>query len=200
MALSNFNCNFTKVTDLSPLGGAPLNELNCEHTGITDLGPLRGTPIVRLICSNTKITDLSPLQRMASLTSFKCAFTPVRDLTPLAGLKLVSLDIRDSQVTDLSVLRGLPLERLYMSYTKVRDLSPLAGSTTLALLECYATGIADFSPLKETKIRDLNCDFLPQRDTATIAGIHSLQRLNGASVTQFKELQAALGPTVNSTK
>ena len=133
--------------------------------------------------------------KQTPLTSLACAFTPVRDLSPLAGLKLTSLDARDSQITELSGVKGLPLSRLLISYTSVRDLTPLKGNTTLFFLECYRTGIKDFTPLKETVLRDLVCDFDAKRDLTIISEIKSLQRLNGTAVAQLKDIQL---PTVAS--
>jgi internalin A len=191
LPLTELNCAFTKVTDLAPLRGLPLTSLDCRHTEVSDLAGLSGLPVTRLDCSATKVADLTPLQN-TPLTSLTCAFTPVRDLSPLSGLKLSSLDARDSRIENLAPLKGMPLTRLLISYTAVRDLSPLQGCTTLSSLECYRTGITDLSPLRQTGLRDLNCDFDPRRDTEILADVKSLQRINGVSIAQFKEFRQQL--------
>jgi hypothetical protein len=43
--------------------------------------------------------------------------------------------------------------------------------------------------LIETKIRSLQCEFLPARDTELLLGIPTLQSLNGFGIAALKELQ-----------
>ncbi len=60
----------TKVTDLSPLAGAPLAALNVSRsTELTDLSPLRGLDLVELNISGTSVADLTPLRDMHTLES-----------------------------------------------------------------------------------------------------------------------------------
>lgn len=118
----------TKVTDLSPLVGAPIAVLNLN--GLTEL------------------TDLTPLSEMQSLKDLSVSDTQVADLTPLNSLRLKRLHLDGSQVTDLSPLQKMLLEELNLRATRVADLSPLSGMP-IRTLWIDQTPVRDFSPLAE---------------------------------------------------
>ncbi len=70
MKLKLLGCSGTKITDLSPLKGMPLETLQLQKTKVTDLSALRGMPLTDLRLHDcTDLTDLSPLAEAKELTS-----------------------------------------------------------------------------------------------------------------------------------
>ncbi len=94
----------SKLSDLSPLAGMPLNELKCTYSQLADLSALQGMPLTVLNFTGSAIADLSPLRGMALeiITLNGCA--KVRDLAPLAGMPLASVSLNNTSVADLSPL------------------------------------------------------------------------------------------------
>jgi Leucine-rich repeat (LRR) protein len=106
-------------------------EVNLNWSQITDLKVIAGAPISRLWLGNTHVTDLSPLHGMP-LTHLWLYGSSATDLTPLKGLKLVLLNLSGTKVKDLSALRGMPLTHLSLhNCPRVTDISPLAESRSL---------------------------------------------------------------------
>ena len=118
MSLEVLSILGTRVSDLTPLTGMPLDELELIRTSVTDLTPLRGMPLRRLGIEETAISDLSPPQGMA-LHEFWMGTTQVADLSPLKGMPIRLLHIDDCpRLTDLSPLLAVPaLEELFLPKT-----------------------------------------------------------------------------------
>jgi serine/threonine protein kinase/Leucine-rich repeat (LRR) protein len=76
----------SRVSDLSPLRGMPLQGLSCGNSRIHDLAPLRGMPLAFLSCPNTSVHDLSPLKGLP-LKTLSCDFRPWRDTEVLRAVK-----------------------------------------------------------------------------------------------------------------
>ena len=64
-----------------------------------------------------------------------------------------------------------------MTRAKLSDLSPLQGMG-LTLLTLYNTQVSDLSPLQGMPLKELWCDFKPERDTAILRSIRTLQKIN----------------------
>ena len=193
MKLTSLNCGNTRVRDLSPLAGMPLQSLKCFHCPVSDLSPLRGMKLTEFSCGN-KVVDLSPLAGMP-LQSFWCNDSHVSDLSPLRGMKLTEFYCSNSKVKDLSPLNGMPLERLAINRTSIADLTPFVGMP-LYFLKFDGTQVTDFSPLKEMKsLHVLFCDFKPERDSAILRSIKTLERINDQPVAEFwKGVDAGKSP------
>jgi formylglycine-generating enzyme required for sulfatase activity/serine/threonine protein kinase len=129
-ALRLLTCNFTGVSDLSPLTNMGLEELQISGSKVRDLTPLKGMPLTYFVCDYMNISDLSPLKGMG-LKVLSCQSTLVVDLTPLRGMPLVGLIIDHTRVFDLTPLKDAKLASLDCRRTKVSDLSPLRSITTL---------------------------------------------------------------------
>ncbi|MBE7496560.1 MAG: protein kinase [Verrucomicrobiaceae bacterium] len=139
----------TKVTDLTPLVGAPLAVLNLDDsTELTDLSPLAGLALIELSLSGTGVADLTPLRDMHTLEMLDASNTQVADLGPLSALRLKRLSVMASPVTGLIPLQKMPLEQLNLRGTRVSDLSPLVG-TPITTLWVDQTPVRDFSPLAQ---------------------------------------------------
>jgi hypothetical protein len=55
----------------------------------------------------------------------------------------------------------------------------------LAELRVARTAVTDLGPLAGLPLRDLECDVGPERDTAILRGIQTLQRINGKPAALF---------------
>ena len=64
----------------------PLTDFSCASTKVSDLSPMRGAPLVRLGLHRTRITDLSPLKEFP-LREVLCDFDPKRDTEILHSIK-----------------------------------------------------------------------------------------------------------------
>jgi len=100
MAADGGGCivNLASTVAVSPLRGAPLKEVSLRSCSrITDLSPLAGSPLNRLDLVATKIFDLTPLANCSTLNSLTPGALPqplqntVFHLTPLAKLQLTEL-------------------------------------------------------------------------------------------------------------
>ena len=114
------------LADLSPLRGLKLTELVLtNHSKVTDLTPLLGMPLEHLSLWLFLGSDLTPLKGMP-LKMLNCGGGGLKiDLAPLAGLPLEYLCVNSTQVSDLTPLKGMPLRTLECSNTLVADLAPL---------------------------------------------------------------------------
>jgi len=144
----------TKVRDLTPLSGQPIQELYLEETNVEDIAPLTGMPLVKLYLSYTRVSDLGPLKG-APLDELNVIGTQVSDLSPLEGSRLRMLWLSECPVTDLTPLAKVPLESVTLAKTKVSDLSPLKGHPTLRRLHIAETEVTDLTPIKWLKLTRL---------------------------------------------
>ncbi len=146
----------TKVTDLSPLAGAPLAVLNVsgtkEQSELADLSPLRGIDLVELDIRSTSVADLTPLREMRGLRKLDVGATKVTDLAPLSDLRLEELDLTETRIFDLAALRGMKLKELSLRETRVADLSPLAGMP-LTAFDASTIPATDYSPRRALRWR-----------------------------------------------
>ena len=138
------------LVDLSALRGMPFHDLSLTFCGIADLTPLAGMPLTSLDLSHTKVRDLTPV-RSCPLTTLDVSDSPF-DPATLAGMKLKTLSAwRDPQFKSLEVLRGMPLERLYVGGSPIADLAPLAG---LPLTDIWVDGsFSDLRPLAHCPLK-----------------------------------------------
>ncbi|MDA0833414.1 MAG: SUMF1/EgtB/PvdO family nonheme iron enzyme [Planctomycetota bacterium] len=124
------------VTDISPLRGlAGLAFLTCQNspsatTKLSDLSPLKGLPLQTLAIQNTGVSDLSPLEGM-KLTKFYGGETMVTDLSPLRGMPLVLVSVFSNQAIDLSPLQEMSLKEINLDFQPERDTELLRSIKTL---------------------------------------------------------------------
>jgi internalin A len=99
----------TKVEDLGPLHGAPLQFLWLNETHINDISSLSGCPLVSLTLHRTKVADLTPLSNMISLKRLHIGDTLVTNLAPLKGLVLERLIFNPENIKNgLEFIRNMP--------------------------------------------------------------------------------------------
>ena len=185
MKLEHLSVSATQVSDLSALNGMPLTDLVIQNTQVADLSPLQGMKLTYLHCAGSKVSDLSPLKGMP-LMQLQIEWTQVSDLSPLKGMPLTSLHVDATHIANLSALKGMPLESITFFKTQVSDISPLQGMN-LTYLRFDSTLVADISPLKDMPLKELWLDFTPERDTALLRSIKTLEGINGKPAAEFCE-------------
>jgi len=172
-----------KLSELAPLKGMSLINLDLSFNEVSDLSPLKVMILNYFNCSWTQVSDLSTLKGMP-LASLHMQYTTVADLLPLKGMPLTELTFDSTQVSDLSPLKGMLLTKLQCSSTQVSDISPLQGMP-LTHLVCYETKVSDLSPIKDIPLKQLALDFKPERDTALLRSIKTLETINGKPTADF---------------
>ncbi len=167
--------------DLRPLAALNLRRLKCDRSWIDPAG-LTGLTVSSLSLCDCGLTDLTRLAGL-SLTSLSLTGNrDVTDLSPLDGMPLTTLRIGRTGVSDLSPVRTLPLRVLDCSGTRVRDLTPLLG-LRLDAVDLRGLGDADLTPLAALPLREVWCDYVPDRHRKLFRGIRTLRTLNGRPVT-----------------
>jgi serine/threonine protein kinase len=138
VSLRNFECIVNAeeclLLDLRPLRGLLLVELTLRHVTVTDLSPLGGMPLEVLCLDSCSIPDLSAVKGM-HLKRLSLWSSTVSDLAPLAGMPLEWLNCTGTKVRDFSPLRGARLVQLFCDNTSISDLSPLR-DMPLRILRC----------------------------------------------------------------
>jgi len=131
-SLEWLDMNTTQVTNIAPLKGVPLGRLSLNRL-VSDLSPIGGAPLYHLYApGNQQLHDLTPL-RDARLRELIVWGTSVSDLSPLAGQPIKILAVSKTRVADLRPLAGMPLVEL--SIQQCKYLSNLTGLETCEQLE-----------------------------------------------------------------
>jgi len=172
----------SKVTDLTPLKGMPLEELGINFYGdlyfpscnVSDLSPLRGMKLKKLRLEKTKVTSIAALEGMP-LEELLLTDSPISDLTPLRNIKTLKiLSISGTKVTSLEALSGLDLDRLYFSRTKVSDLKPLK-NMGLMHVDGDQTLVSSIAHLKGDQLYSIN---LQRSNLSSIEPLRNMPNLN----------------------
>jgi Leucine-rich repeat (LRR) protein len=99
MPLTYFYSIYSKVADLSPLAGMPLEHVICGSGPLTDLTPLKGMRLKVVSFNGSRVIDLTPLGGMP-LESFSCTLSSLSDLSPLRDCpSLTRVSVGSSKVT-----------------------------------------------------------------------------------------------------
>jgi len=173
----------SSVSDLAPLRGMNLTRLEINHTRVDDLSPLEGMPLKRLKFDATGVNGLGALRNMP-LAQLECAYTTVADLTPLRGMKLTTISITKTLVKDLRPLEGMPLDNFGADRTPIESLEPLRGMK-IRYLHVIGTKVTDLDPIRTMPVKELLFDVKPERDSALLQGIPTLEIINGMPKAEF---------------
>ncbi len=176
-----------ELTDIAPLSVF----IGLEEVGfnacfnLEDISPLKNTKSMHSVeIFQTKVSDLSPL-RGNQLTYLVCCYGEVSSLAPLTGMPMTHLNCHEQRrLTDLSPLKGMPLKELYCYSTGISDLTPLKG-LSLERLSVRDTKATDLSPLRDLSLKSIECDFKPERDTAILRSMKTLEEINQKPVEDF---------------
>jgi serine/threonine protein kinase/Leucine-rich repeat (LRR) protein len=182
---------------------AKLKELNPGYDGQEEHRIVDGN-VDELSFSAVGVTDISPVRALAQLKRLGCTGTypqvgPLSDISPLRGLNLRHCNLSFTQVADLSALSGMAqLNSLMIKGTKIQDLSPLKGMALIGV-DCSLTPVADLAPLAGMPLTRLFVDFKPERDTAVLRSIKTLEQINGVPIAEFwKQVDAGKTPSVTA--
>ena len=139
---------------------AALKEKNPGFSGQLQMEPI-SADLLALVINDPNLKDISPLarQRIGRAGPVQVRH---RRLEPPAGLAAGSaVPWKTTQrLADISALRGMPLQKLYLSRTRVENLGPLRGAP-LEDLNLLGTRVKDLSPLAECPDQDAVADRLP---------------------------------------
>lgn len=135
------------------------------------------------------ITDIAPLRALRGLKRLTCHGTwgggRLQDLAPLRELKLTYLHVAGNRkLSDLSPFQDMPLTCLECFVTDVSDLSPLKGKK-IEILHVWGTPLPDLSLVRAMPLKELTCDFRPERDTELLRSIKTLEKINGKPLNVF---------------
>ena len=151
----DFDLSGTKIADLSPLRGMPIESLDLTGcTEVRSIEVLRGMPLRKLDLTRTGVVSLDPLADLPALEDLTLREISASDLSPLHGLQLRKLRLDGTGVNDLSALHGMPLAHLELGRTRAMSLAPLEGMP-LKTLECSYSLVEDFAPLAKLPLERL---------------------------------------------
>ena len=130
----------TKVKDLSPLKGMPIEEINFSGTDVKSVEPLGQSNRLRIVeMRATKVDDLSHLSE-CPIKKLILPGSKVHSISCLRYSPVKILNLVGIQLSDYNVLRSMPLEKLSIS----PDLLPANGLDLIMNLDLqYLLGPGD---------------------------------------------------------
>jgi Leucine-rich repeat (LRR) protein len=112
----------------------PIFRLHLFSTRVSDLRPIAGMPLEEFRLGNSPVADLKVLEGLP-LTMLELTSIPATDFSPLATLKLTDLRLSNTKFADLTLIRGESLRVLYLDGCRdLRDLAPLKEFQSLETL------------------------------------------------------------------
>ncbi|MCX6901779.1 MAG: protein kinase [Verrucomicrobia bacterium] len=197
LPLTNLDCNFSKVADLSPLRGMPLAALACKHASVTNFVALRELPLKQLDCDFDAVRDREALWPITTLETINgqsaaefwhdvgapqdefasmVAALPATQQIAQVTARLRELNPQfDGRVTR-KIVDGRVTE-LGFSTAAVRDISPVAALRTLQRLSLAPVGgtnvagqLGDLAPLRGLWLTALWCQNNPVSDLRPLRG------------------------------
>ena len=168
----------TKLTDLDPLHGMPMQELNISYSRVFDLTPLSGLKLNSLNIKSCRITDISPLRDMP-LVSLNMELCAVADITVLKGKQLRSFKISHLSYENRnyvtmdgvpSILRGMPLEDASLQQCGLVNLDFLADAP-LRNLNVGSNPLQDISGLRGKQLESLILENTKVTDLSPLEGM-----------------------------
>jgi Leucine-rich repeat (LRR) protein len=101
---------------------------------------------------------------------------------------LMFLQLQYTQTSDAGVAYFKDcksLQSLYLNGTNVTDLSTLKDCKNLTRLRIDHTKVTDLSLLKGMPLKELTCDFRPDRDAEILRSVKTLETINGKPAAEF---------------
>lgn len=120
--------------------------------------------IVQYLKSGTKAKEMELLKRLANAKVEKS------EVLKSVSNGLFEVDLMSSKIEDISILRGMPINKLYLQGTSVSDLSPLVGAPLEYLVLEY-TKVTDITPLKGMPLRRLSLRATMVTDLSPLKGM-----------------------------
>ena len=205
--VAELRINTDKVTDISPirvfnalqvldLSGTPFRK---EKSPLTDLTPLTGmnlAGLTKLDLGGTKVGDagLVHFKDCKKLTALQLSGTPVTDagldhFQNCKGLQVINLGwtrVSDAGLAHFKDCKGLKVLLLNWA-AEVTDagLANFKDAKELTILLIDHTKVTDLSLLKGMPLKELSCDFQPDRDAEILRSIKTLETINGKPAAEF---------------
>ncbi|QDV35218.1 protein kinase domain-containing protein [Tautonia plasticadhaerens] len=185
--------------------GGVVTELRINTDKVSDIAPIRVFNALQVLdCSGTptpdwrrngQLADLTPLKGMnlTGLTHLNLGWTKVDDASMVYFKDckaLMSLILTGTQVTDTELAHFKDckdLTELGLDGTQVSDagLAHFKGCKKLTLLHIENTRVTDLSLLRGMPLKELSCDFQPERDAEILRSIQTLEKINDKPAAEF---------------
>jgi serine/threonine protein kinase/Leucine-rich repeat (LRR) protein len=109
----------------------------------------------------------------------------------LTSLNLGGTKVSDAGLVHFKDCKGLATLVLWDTQIGDGGLAHFKDCKDLRNLDLRGTKVIDLTPLKVMPLKELRCDFKPDRDTETLRSIKSLETINGKPAAEFwKEVEA----------
>jgi len=167
------------VPVLSRLTG--LKKLDLSGNSLTSVAWISNQKTISsLNVANNLIPDLAPVATCSSLTELNVASNLISSLSPLAGCVLLeTLDISGNDISSLQDLEPLTgLSNLAAANTKITTVESLSGMKELTTLNVSGTKVQDFTPLAESRLKNLYAAKCEISDLTTMVMPGSLEVLD----------------------
>ncbi len=167
------------VPTLSRLTG--LKHLDLSGNALTAVTWLSNhKTVTSLNVSNNLISDITPLSTCTALTHLNIASNLFTSIVPLSGcLGLETLDIGGNEISSLVDLKELTkLSNLSAADTKISSVESLNKMSALTTLNVSGTEVRDFTPLAQTKLKNLYASGCDISDLTTMVMLSSLEMLD----------------------
>ena len=151
-----------------------LKARNPEFDG-TLIPTFDGDAVVGLKFSTERVKDVSPVRALTKLTKLEAAGPEnsrglLTDLSVLKGLPLNDLFVAHNDISDLAPLRGMPIRCLFLDRNPVKDFAPLH-DLPLRVLLINQVSLNTLKPLEGLKLEHLDCIGLPITDLSPLKGM-----------------------------
>jgi len=170
--LTHLDVRDSKVDDLSPLHGLPLQSLNLYGNPVKDLAPLHGMPLTFLLIASTAVADLSPVVK-SPLEELGLDFVSWRDSALVRSIKSLRL-VNSKPAKEFhawadweGTVRALPPnQQIEMVAAKLKELNADFDGKVESVVENGAVvqlglktdTVTDISPVRALpKLRNLYC-------------------------------------------
>lgn len=174
------------VVDLSELKQlSNLRTLILDYQQISDISPLGGLPLEYLSLCGNQVTDLSPLEECNSLSVLNVSQNPVRDGNVLSKLpKLENANLNQTDISSLPSLSGSALRQLSLCDSPIGDYTPLAECKSLESLNSTDLDSASLAlVLQLTSLRHLALYHVTALNFKDFTDLQNLQELDISSCT-----------------
>ncbi|HVK09437.1 MAG TPA: SUMF1/EgtB/PvdO family nonheme iron enzyme [Gemmataceae bacterium] len=190
-----------QLDDLTPLKGmnlAGLTVLRLQYTKVGNAG-MSGfkncKKLLSLALAETNVTDvgLENFKESKGLTHLWISDTKVgdvglayfKDCKGLKALDLNHLKLTDAGLANFKDCKDLTHLSLYETSVSDVGLAYFKDCKALTRLNIVGTKITDLSLIKGMPLKELSCDFQPERDAEILRSMKTLETINGRPAAEF---------------
>jgi len=200
--LTHLDLNWTKVSDagLAHFKDCKgLSRLGLHNTPVSDVGLAYFKDCKSLtylaVGLSISVTDkgLTNFKDCKNLTFLNLDGLPVsdaglayfKDCKNLTHLNLNSTRVSDVGLAHFKVCNDLSYLSLYHTQVSDAGLALFKDCNDLTVLFIDRTKVTDFSLLKRMPLKELRCDFKPERDAEILRAIKTLEKINDKPAAEF---------------